>query len=239
MIEDEFDRVEGIGKRSTYSDGINGLITQLAYREVRQYIQGQILELGPAEGIMTSEMVESGLEPDLVEGSATLTRDLSRRFPRLDIRNQLFEDFSPDKKYDTIIMGHVLEHVVNPIQILQRYKNFLAPHGRIWASVPNAHSIHRQAAVEMGILSELTALNEADIRHGHRRVFTPEIFQNTFRAAGFEIVKFGGYWLKPLSNAQIQATWTEEMVEAFCAIGRKYPEISGEMYIVASVDLCT
>ena len=186
---------------------------------------------------MTLEMVESGLEPDLVEGSATLAKELSRRFPNLDVSHQLFEDFVPNRKYDTIIMGHVLEHVLDPIHILQKYKNFLTPQGIIWASVPNANSIHRQAAVEMGMLSEVTALNEADIRHGHRRVYTPEIFQSTFQSAGFEVIKFGGYWLKPLSNAQIQETWSEEMVNAFCVMGRKYPEISGEMYIVASVEL--
>jgi len=197
----------------------------LAYQEVRQYITGRILELGPAEGIMTLEMVESGLTPDLVEGSATLATELSRRYPNLDVSHQLFEDFEPKTRYDTIIMGHVLEHVIDPIQILRRYKNFLTP-----------HSIHRQAAVEMGMLSDVTSLNEADIRHGHRRVYTPEAFQSTFQSSGFEILKFGGYWLKPLSNAQIQETWTEEMVRAFCAMGRKYPEISGEMYIVASVE---
>ena len=86
----------------------------------------------------------------------------------------------------------------------------------------------------MGFLSNVTALNEADERHGHKRVFTPEEFKHTFALAGLQVVRFGGYWLKPLSNAQIQETWTPEMIEAFCSLGRQYPEISGEMYIVAS-----
>ena len=236
MSEDELSRVEGIGKESTYSDGVNGQITRLAYQEVKHHIKGRILELGPAEGIMTLEMVAEGLRPDLVEGSATLTSDLMEKFPTLNVTNQLFEDFLPQGLYDTIIMGHVLEHVINPVEILLKYKSFLSPEGRVWASVPNANSIHRQAAVQMGILPSVTSLNEADIRHGHRRVFTPENFQQTFQLAGFKILTFGGYWLKPLSNAQIQENWTEDMVKAFCSLGRKYPDISGEMYIVGSVN---
>jgi 2-polyprenyl-3-methyl-5-hydroxy-6-metoxy-1,4-benzoquinol methylase len=203
---------------------------------VKHHIGGRILELGPAEGIMTLEMVAEGLSPDLVEGPLTLTEELSKKFPSLNVSNQLFEDFIPEGLYDTIIMGHVLEHVIEPIEILKKYKSYLSSNGRIWASVPNANSIHRQAAVQMGILSNVTSLNEADIRHGHRRVYTPENFQETFRLAGFKILTFGGYWLKPLSNAQIQETWTEDMVKAFCSLGRKYPEISGEMYVVASAE---
>jgi 2-polyprenyl-3-methyl-5-hydroxy-6-metoxy-1,4-benzoquinol methylase len=182
---------------------------------------------------MTYEMVANGLTPELLEGSQTLSESLAKRFPNLRINNELFEDFSPSAQYDTIVMGHVLEHVVDPVGILEKYRNHLALNGKIWASVPNANSIHRQAAVKMGILEKVTSLNEADERHGHRRVFTPEDFQDAFQKAGLKVVHFGGYWLKPLSNAQIEQTWTDEMIEAFCALGRKYPEISGEMYIVA------
>jgi 2-polyprenyl-3-methyl-5-hydroxy-6-metoxy-1,4-benzoquinol methylase len=235
MSNEELKRVESIGTISTYSDGVNGVITKLAYQELRVYMKGKILELGPAEGVMTQEIVKDGYEPDLVEGSESLVIELKRKFPKLDIQHCLFEDFIPKVTYDMIIMGHVLEHVIDPVNILNKYKKHLTDQGFIWASVPNANSIHRQAAVHMGILPETTALNEADIRHGHRRVFTPEAFRKIFELAGMEILNFGGYWLKPLSNAQIESSWTPEMVEAFCKIGREYPNIAGEIYIVAKV----
>lgn len=233
MNSDEIKRVEGIGALSTYSEGVNGVITRLAYQEVKDYIRGNILELGPAEGVMTQEIIRDGHEPDLVEGSESLVVELMKKFPKLEIHNCLFEDYVPKVSYDTIIMGHVLEHVIDPVDILNKYKKYLNFQGLIWASVPNANSIHRQAAVHMGILPKTTSLNEADLRHGHRRVFTPETFRETFERAGMEILNFGGYWLKPLSNAQIDGSWTPEMVEAFCRIGRDYPHIAGEMYIVA------
>jgi 2-polyprenyl-3-methyl-5-hydroxy-6-metoxy-1,4-benzoquinol methylase len=233
MNSDEKKRVENIGTISTYSEGVNGVITKLAFLEVKEHMKGKILELGPAEGVMTQEIVRDGHEPDLVEGSESLAVELTKKFPKLEIHNCLFEDFVPEMSYDTIIMGHVLEHVLDPVNILSKYKKYLNHDGLIWASVPNANSIHRQAAVHMGLLPKTTTLNEADIRHGHRRVFTPEAFRKTFELAGMEILNFGGYWLKPLSNAQIDESWTPEMVEAFCRIGRDYPDIAGEMYIVA------
>ncbi len=38
-----------------------------------------------------------------------------------------------------------------------------------------------------------------------------------------------------LSNAQIDKFYTREMINAFLELGEEYPEIAGEIYIVASL----
>jgi hypothetical protein len=73
-----------------------------------------------------------------------------------------------------------------------------------------------------------------DRHHGHRRVFDPTSFRAAFSGAGLNIEHFGGYWLKPLSNAQIEKSWTPEMLSAFMTLGEKYPEIAAEIYVVAT-----
>jgi hypothetical protein len=93
--------------------------------------------------------------------------------------------------------------------------------------------LHRQAAVLMGLLETEHALNEADRHHGHRRVYDPESFRRDFLRAGLSIEMFGGYWLKPVSNAQIAQSWTDDMLQAFMALGERYPDSAGEIYVVA------
>ena len=73
-----------------------------------------------------------------------------------------------------------------------------------------------------------------DLRHGHRRVFDPDRFRDIFRQAGLGIEIFGGYWLKPLANSQLENQWTPPMIDAFMRLGESYPEIAGEIYVVAS-----
>lgn len=85
----------------------------------------------------------------------------------------------------------------------------------------------------MSLLPTEESLNEADIHHGHRRVFNPESFRHAFLAAGLTVEVFGGYWLKPLSSRQIEEMWTPEMLEAFMQLGERYPDISGEIFVVA------
>ena len=186
---------------------------------------------------MTELLAGTGKTLTLVEGSSLFCDDLRRRFPQATIINALFEEFRSDELFDNIVLGHVLEHVEDAVDILSRAKRWLKPTtGRLFAAVPNARSLHRQAAVIMGILPEEDTLNEMDYHHGHRRVFNPESFRNAVRRAGLRIEIFGGYWMKPVSNAQIDASWTPEMVEGFMVLGERYPDIAGEIYVVASRD---
>lgn len=146
----------------------------------------------------------------------------------------MFEDYKPNKLFDNIILGHVLEHVVNPVDILKLVSSWLAPNGVIIAAVPNCNSLHRQAAVNMGLLDSTKQLNSQDIANGHRRVYSLDELKDDFSFANLDIVASGGYFLKPLSNGQIERDWSDEMLDAYLELGEKYPDIAGEIYIVAT-----
>lgn len=193
-----------------------------------------LLEMGPAEGVMTGLLVATGKDITVVEGSRLFCDSLRARFPLVHVVHALFEEFQPGTLFDNIVLGHVLEHVLDPVDILVRAAKWLKPEtGRLFAAVPNARSLHRQAAVIMGLLPQEDALNDMDVHHGHRRVFNPESFRNAFYQAGLQVEIFGGYWMKPVSNKQIEDHWTPRMLEAFMQLGERYPDIAGEIYIVA------
>lgn len=231
----EVKRLEMVSRKSLYASGTVPVATMKhSFKILQRYLRGtNILELGPAEGVMTELLVGTGLEITAVDGSLTFCDSLRQRFPRVNIVNALFEEFETNDRFDTIVLGHVLEHVSDPVHILTRTRRWLKPDGRIFGAVPNARSLHRQAAVIMGLLSQEDALNDLDRHHGHRRVFNPESFRNAFYQAGLKIEAFGGYWMKPVSNAQIEKDWTLEMVEAFLQLGERYPDIAAEIYVLA------
>jgi 2-polyprenyl-3-methyl-5-hydroxy-6-metoxy-1,4-benzoquinol methylase len=205
-----------------------------SFRVFERYLRGvSILEMGPAEGVMTQLLATTGKSLTVIEGSMTFCDSLAQRFPAVHVVHSLFEDFAPEQSFDNIVLGQILEHVEDAANIVRRAAKWLSPNGRILAAVPNSRSLHRQAAVLMGLLTSESALNEMDIHHGHRRVFDPESFRQCFLAAGLSIEVFGGYWLKPLSNAQIEATWSPQMLEAFMQLGERYPDVAGEIYVVA------
>jgi 2-polyprenyl-3-methyl-5-hydroxy-6-metoxy-1,4-benzoquinol methylase len=144
----------------------------------------------------------------------------------------LFEQFTPTQKYDNIVMAHILEHVEDPVQILQLAASWLLPGGRILVIVPNAQSLHRLAGVKMGMLDAPTDLNEDDIRIGHRRVYTPETLEADVSAAGLRLIKRDGIFLKPLSNKQIEDAWSQDLIEAYYELGKDFPDLATEILLV-------
>jgi 2-polyprenyl-3-methyl-5-hydroxy-6-metoxy-1,4-benzoquinol methylase len=229
-------RLEDIAGDSWYAKGVNGAsVAHSGQIFARHFRGGACLELGPAEGVMT-ELLDREFESlTVVDGSERFCADLRERFPDAEVVRSLFEDFAPDRRFNAIVLGHVLEHVADPRALLSSAREWLEPGGSIYAAVPNARSLHRQAAVLMGLLADEHALNETDIHHGHRRVYDPESFRQDFLAAGLGIEIFGGYWIKPLSNAQLDASWTPETVRAFMALGERYPDIAAEIYVIAGI----
>lgn len=226
--------LEDIAADSWYATGANGSSVRYSARVfARWFTGGHCLELGPAEGLMTSVLVEHFDHLTVVEGSERFASNIRRRYPDVEVVCSLFEDYEPAARYDAIVLGHVLEHISDPPVLLRRLSGWLTEDGRVFAAVPNARSLHRQAAVIMGLLGNEHELNATDEHHGHRRVYDPETFRADFLGAGLRVEHFGGYWIKPVSNAQIDQGWSTDMLKAFMVLGERYPDIAAEIYVVA------
>ena len=226
-----------IAKDNVYGIGMAKISTEYCCNIFKNYLKGDsILELGPADGIMTDKIYPNwGGDYTCVDGAQEYISRLKNKFPKIEAFCSYFEDFKPSHKYDNIILGHVLEHVDNPNMILNLCKSWLNPNGVILCAVPNANSLHRQAAVKMGLLKSIYSFSEKDIHHGHQRIYDPISLKNEFEKAGLKIYKFGGYWLKVLSDSQIEYSWSDKLVNAYMQLGELYLDIAGEIYIIASV----
>lgn len=227
--------LDNIARNSLYTTESNSKMIAHCFSVFKRFmVPGSILEMGPAEGLMTQFLVEESKDVTLLDGSEVFCQMLKQKFPKATTIKALFEEFEPNRTYDNIILGHVLEHVDNPEVILVKCKEWLKDGGKVLAAVPNARSIHRQAAVVMGLIPSEDTMSELDYHHGHRRIYNPESFRNVFTKAGLHIDHFGGYWLKPVTNAQIHQHWSASMLDAFMKLGERYPDIAGEIFVVAS-----
>jgi len=234
MNEQEF--LDSIAKTDIYAVDLNIVNSIYSSRLfLRARAEGNILELGPAEGPMT-DILYPFCKQDytIVDGSQTFADKIKQRHPGINSYASLFEDFSPSQKYSNIVLCQVLEHVADPTHILQLCKSWLADNGIIYATVPNANSLHRQLGLQMGMLQKLDELNEGDKQIGHRRVFFMDSFVECFNQAGLSIVHKGGYFLKPLTDHQMYTQCTKEQLDAFFSLGEKHPDIAGIIYVIAT-----
>jgi SAM-dependent methyltransferase len=209
-------------------------LAELNFRTLKPYFKGDLaLELGPASGYMTKSLVQEFKELHLLEGSEELLNSIPP-YPNVIKHLSLFEDYETAVKYDTIVMSHVLEHIADPVYVLKKIHVWLDDEGVFIVSVPNAKSIHRMVAVQMGLLKSEYELNSRDAELGHYRVYDLDLLKQHLGEAGFVVKETGGIFFKPLSNSQIENSWTAEMIEGFYNVGKRFPESCAEIFVTCS-----
>lgn len=196
----------------------------------------RVLDLGCSSGSTSEGLVDSAGALDLIDGSAHYIEVAKQRVrgPHVRYFQSLFEAYEPDVRYDHIICSHVLEHVIDPVEILSTAKNWLAEGGVIWAFVPNAFSVHRRLGVAMGVSESLYELSPRDHRIGHRRVYDPQSLAKDIRAAGLRHGDLHGIMLKPMPIAKMGAV-DPAMIEGFVKLGIELPELASDIYYEAFV----
>lgn len=96
----------------------------------------EYLEIGVGTGEMLAVALEFGYHAEAVE----ICREDCERISAalgVDIRWCDITDYEAKKQYDVIVMGDVLEHVLRPVEVLEKVKHMLADDGVLWISTPN------------------------------------------------------------------------------------------------------
>jgi 2-polyprenyl-3-methyl-5-hydroxy-6-metoxy-1,4-benzoquinol methylase len=166
--------------------------------------RGRILNVGLGYGTWDSRLAtETSSTVVGLDLSAVLVDDLARRYPSIHYVCSDVFDYRPPAPFDTIIASHLLEHMADPQALLRRFASWLAPEGCILIVVPNANSIHRLIGQQMGLLRDVTDLNDGDRMLGHQRVYTAALLREHIESSGLRLELLQGVTFKALSNGQL------------------------------------
>jgi 2-polyprenyl-3-methyl-5-hydroxy-6-metoxy-1,4-benzoquinol methylase len=231
---DEHRRLAELADDNYYAFGPTQVAVEYAARVFSRHWRGtSCLEVSSGEGLMTPILAERFADLTVVEGSRAFCERIKVRFPGANVVHALAEDFRPGRAFDTVVMNDILEHVVSPPELLAALRAWMAPGGVACVASPNAHSLHRQLGRILGMLADVHDLNEADLRNGHRRVYDARTLRAELEDAGFVVEASGGFWLKLVSDTQIQsAGWSREMLDACMSLGEAHPDIAADVYVI-------
>lgn len=132
-------------RRGSVKDLVNSYFTYLRVFKYRKNIKGKdILELGCGMGDFIVSCMN--FAPKTVEGveiSKYACDFIKKNNPKIHISNGDIENFKSKKRYDTIFLFHVIEHVKDPIALIKKCKSLLKKDGVIVIETPNLDSFDR------------------------------------------------------------------------------------------------
>jgi 2-polyprenyl-3-methyl-5-hydroxy-6-metoxy-1,4-benzoquinol methylase len=215
---------------------------KLIFRTFAPHVRGgRGLELGCSDGLMT-EMLAGHVEHlDVVDGSKRFLAVASKRkLPNVKFIYSLFEEIKPIEKYDYVFASYILEHVFDAVAVMKVARTVLKPGGLLLIVVPNARALSRQLALHMGLITDLRALTENDLRHGHRRVYDRVTLNRDIAAAGFENVSQGGIMVKILADFQLDeliagGMLKDQHIDGLYSLGLEYPDLCGCLFSICRV----
>jgi 2-polyprenyl-3-methyl-5-hydroxy-6-metoxy-1,4-benzoquinol methylase len=94
-----------------------------------------------------------------------------------------FRDFESSNRFDAVLMGEVLEHFDNPVDVLMEVKKVLLPGGIVIITTPNMPGLHNR--LKFGLLGVFPDNNPE-----HKYYFDHRRFKSVTSKAGFNIASF-------------------------------------------------
>ena len=201
--------------------------------------KGSLLELGSFKGDFTKRFLPYFEDITCVEASDVAIRDARKKLgDKINFIHALFEQVTLPRRYDHIVLTHVLEHLDDPVPVLKRINGeWLAEGGRCFLACPNADAPSRQIAVKMGLISHNTAVTSAEAAHGHRRTYSLNTLERDAAAAGLKVVYRSGIFFKALANFQWDRLLqtdiiSEEYLEGCYKLGQQYPDLCSTIFLL-------
>lgn len=188
------------------------------------------LELGIGHGIALDILARYFSKVVVLEGSSRLIKQYSNIYHNVEMHEVYFEKFTATEKFHNIGMGFVLEHVDDPVSILNKFRKSLTSNGSIFIGVPCASSLHRLLAFKAGLIKDIREMSQVDLDFGHKRFLTYDDWWKLFNKEGFHIIRAEGLYLKPFTTAQIGSLNLDPRIyEALVSVSIDYPQISNSL----------
>jgi ribosomal protein S18 acetylase RimI-like enzyme len=203
------------------------------------FIKGNCLELGSFKGDFTKRLIPYFDDITCVEASDEAIKIAKQNLEgNITYYNSLFENVELPKRYDNIVLTHVLEHIDDPVGLLSRIKNeWLSEDGKLFLVCPNANAPSRQIAVKMGLITHNSAITPAEAEHGHKITYTLDTLERDTKEGGLNVIYRSGIFFKALANFQWDQLLntdiiSKEYLDGCYQLGQQYPDLCSSIILI-------
>jgi 2-polyprenyl-3-methyl-5-hydroxy-6-metoxy-1,4-benzoquinol methylase len=140
--------------------------------------------------------------------------------------------------FDCIVLGSVLHEAQDPAALLNAVHTLCGASTTVHVYVPNARSLHRLLALEMGLIADIHEVSATQQRMQQSVTYDAELLTKALRKAGFTVEETGSFFIKPFTHAQMAGLQAggmldARMLEGLYGLGRHLPEHGSELYAIA------
>ncbi|MDO4232380.1 MAG: methyltransferase domain-containing protein [Lautropia sp.] len=138
--------------------------------------------------------------------------------------------------YDCILVSSLIHEVADPLSILKAVRACATPRTRIHVNVPNARSVHRLLAFEMGLINDIHAHSARQKSLQQHHTFDSSSLRALVEEAGFVVREEGSYFIKPFTHDQMQqlqqaGILSDAMLDGLMRLEKYMPGLGSEIFV--------
>ncbi len=195
----------------------------------------RVLDVGAADGFLAERLTSQGWRVTCIERDPALAAAARRHGCEVIVANLNAGVPSVEGRFDAMVCGDILEHLVSPEEILSSLLRVLTDDGVVIISVPNV--AHLWVRI-MLLLGRFDYADRGILDRTHLRFFTLKTFHRFLEGCGLDVTelvpvpaplwlaippRFHGGWLHALHavNAVGARRWPRGLAYQFVAKGRR------------------
>jgi 2-polyprenyl-3-methyl-5-hydroxy-6-metoxy-1,4-benzoquinol methylase len=215
---------------------------QIVLEQIKKYQPRSVLEIGCGRLPLFPSLSDS-IYCCVIEPAAQFfhaARELSVARKNVNVLHGTVEEYaiSETRLFDMVICSCLLHEIENPKRFMNSLLRFCDDNSIVHINVPNANSLHRLLAVEMGLMlnvKEFTSTQNAMQQHATHDL---ESLCSSAISHGLFIIDSGSYFIKPFAHAQMawlrdQGFLTDTMLTGLNRLTKHFPGNGSEIFINA------
>lgn len=172
-------------------------------------------------------------------GFAAKAREQAGSDERIRIVEAFIEDAAErlaEERFDCIVLSGLLHEVPDAARVLAAVRLLCDTATQVHVNVPNARSLHRLLALEMGLIEDVHQLSYNQLRLQQPRTFDIDSLGALAIGCGFDITEQGAYFVKPFTHRQMAQLQDidlidERMLSGLYGLARHLPGLGSEIFV--------
>lgn len=138
--------------------------------------------------------------------------------------------------FSLILCSSLLHEIEQPEELLNNISSLCDKDTVVHINVPNAYSLHRLIAKEMGLISSVFDISERQTLLQQKSVFDLQTLTDLVVKHGFQIMKSGSYFPKLFTHSQMQKCldthiFNEDFLEGMYQMEKYLPQYGSEIFV--------
>ena len=164
------------------------IVADHVWKQARKKPVGKLIDIGCGEGFFARYFYDHGWEIECCDLSSFAIEKHNPEILGFFTKNNIFKELDKliinNNKFDFINLSNVLEHVREPINLLERVKKIMGKDSMLRIKVPNDFSTFQQILLDSNRISSEYWFNPP----GHLNFFTLTSLKDVLTSCGFRIV---------------------------------------------------